>query len=78
MFDLGFNELILIGVILIIFIGPKELPQALRAIYGFLSKIKVYASELRTGIETLANESEINSVVEEIEKPLIQKKKKKK
>ena len=78
MFDLGFNELILIGVILIIFIGPKELPQALRAIYGFLSKIKVYASELRTGIETLANESEISSVVEEIEKPLIQEKKKKK
>ena len=78
MFDLGFNELILIGVILIIFIGPKELPQALRAIYGFLSKIKVYASELRTGIETLANESEIDSVVKEIEKPLIQEKKKKK
>ena len=78
MFDLGFNELILIGVILIIFIGPKELPQALRAIYGFLSKIKVYASELRTSIETLANETEISSVVEEIEKPLIQEKKKKK
>ena len=78
MFDLGFNELILIGVILIVFIGPKELPHALRAIYGFLSKIKVYASELRTGIETLVNESEINSVVKEIEKPPIQKKKKKK
>ena len=78
MFDLGFNELILIGVILIIFIGPKELPQALKAIYGFLSKIKVYATELRTGIETLVNESEINSVVKEIEKPSIQKKKKKK
>ena len=78
MFDLGFNELILIGIILIIFIGPKELPQALKAIYGFLSKIKVYATELRTGIETLVNESEINSVVKEIEKPLIQEKKKKK
>jgi sec-independent protein translocase protein TatB len=78
MFDLGFNELILIGVILIIFIGPKELPQALKAIYGFVSKIKVYATELRTGIETLVNESEINSVVKEIEKPPIQKKKKKK
>jgi len=78
MFDLGFNELILIGVILIIFIGPKELPQALKAIYGFLSKIKVYATELRTGIETLVNESEINSVVKEIEKTPIQKKKKKK
>ena len=78
MFDLGFNELILIGVILIIFIGPKELPQALKAIYGFLSKIKVYGTELRTGIETLVNESEINSVVKEIEKPPIQKKKKKK
>ncbi len=78
MFDLGFNELILIGIILIIFIGPKELPQALKAIYGFLSKIKVYATELRTGIETLVNVSEINSVVKEIEKPPIQKKKKKK
>jgi len=78
MFDLGFNELILIGIILIIFIGPKELPQALKAIYGFLSKIKVYATELRTGIETLVNESEINSVVKEIEKPPIEKKKKKK
>lgn len=78
MFDLGFNELILIGVMLIIFIGPKELPQALKAIYGFLSKIKVYSAELKTGIETLVNESEINSVVKELEKPPIQKKKKKK
>ena len=49
-----------------IFIGPKELPLLLRSIFDFVSKIKVYSSELRTGIQSIANDIEIEKISEKI------------
>ena len=82
MFDLGFNELLLLSILIIIFIGPKELPGTLKAIYSFLSKLWVYSKEIRTSIESIANEAdisnqedikainkEINKLNDDIEKP---------
>ena len=60
MFDFGYSELFLIAAVILIFIGPKELPLILRSIFDFISKIKVYSSELRTGIQSIANDIEIN------------------
>ena len=61
MFDFGFNELLLLSILIIIFIGPKELPSALRAIYNFLSKLWVYSKEVRTSIESIAHEVDISN-----------------
>lgn len=61
MFDFSFNELLLLSILIIIFIGPKELPGALRAIYSFMSKLWVYSKEIRTSIESIANEADISN-----------------
>ena len=61
MFDFGFNELLLLSILIIIFIGPKELPSVLRAIYNFLSKLWVYSKEIRTSIESIAHEVDISN-----------------
>ncbi len=61
MFDFGFNELLLLSILIIIFIGPKELPSVLRAIYNFLSKLWVYSKEVRTSIESIAHEVDISN-----------------
>ena len=66
MFDFGYSELFLIAAVILIFIGPKELPLMLRSIYDFISKIKVYSSELRTGIQSIANDIEIEKISEKI------------
>ena len=66
MFDFGYSELFLVAVVLLIFVGPKELPLLLRSIFDFVSKIKVYSSELRTGIQSIANDIEIEKVSKKI------------
>ena len=66
MFDFGYSELFLIAAVILIFIGPKELPLMLRSIFDFISKIKVYSSELRTVIQSIANDIEIEKISEKI------------
>ena len=66
MFDFGYSEIFLIAAVILIFIGPKELPLILRSIFDFISKIKVYSSELRTGIQSIANDIEIEKISEKI------------
>ena len=75
MFDFGYSELFLIAAVILIFIGPKELPLMLRSVFDFISKIKVYSSELRTGIQSIANDIEIEKISEKI-KPSDEKLKK--
>ena len=62
MFDFGYSELLIVAVVLLIVVGPRELPGLLRIIFDFISKIRVYASELRTGVQSIANDLEIEKI----------------
>ena len=61
MFDFGFNELLLLSILIIIFFGPKELPVVLRAIHNFFSNLWVYSKEIRTSIESLVDDADITN-----------------
>ena len=61
MFDFGFNELLLLSILIIVFFGPKELPVVLRAIHNFFSKLWVYSKEIRTSIESLVDDVDITN-----------------
>tara|TARA_B100000579_G_C22618541_1_gene750778 strand:- start:188 stop:427 length:240 start_codon:yes stop_codon:yes gene_type:complete len=62
MFDFGYSELLIVAVVLLVAVGPKELPSLLKAIFDFISKIKIYAAELRTGVQSIANDLEIEKI----------------
>lgn len=62
MFDFGYSELLIVAVVLLIVVGPKELPSLLKAIFDFVSRIKIYAAELRTGVQSIANDLEIEKI----------------
>jgi len=62
MFDFGYSELLIVAVVLLVAVGPKELPSLLKAIFDFVSRIKIYASELRTGFQSIANDLEIEKI----------------
>jgi sec-independent protein translocase protein TatB len=62
MFDFGYSELLIVAVVLLIVVGPKELPSLLKAIFDFVSRIKIYAAELRTGFQSIANDLEIEKI----------------
>ena len=68
MLDIGFPEFLLISFVLLIVVGPKDLPKVLRSITSFVRKIKSMASEFHSGIDDLANEAEISDLRKEVNK----------
>lgn len=64
MFDLGATELLLIVIVAVIVIGPKDLPLAMRTAGQWLGKIRRVSSHFRSGIDTMIREAEL----EEMEK----------
>jgi sec-independent protein translocase protein TatB len=64
MFDLGASELLLIVIVAIVVIGPKDLPLAMRTAGRWIGKIRRVSGHFRSGIETMIREAEL----EEMEK----------
>lgn len=48
MFNMGFTELLLLGAIALIFIGPKQLPEVARVVARLLNELKRATGELGT------------------------------
>ena len=62
MFDFGYSELLIVAVVLLVAVGPRELPSILKAIFDFVSRIRIYAAEIRTGVQSIANDLEIDKI----------------
>ncbi|MBO6783874.1 MAG: twin-arginine translocase subunit TatB [Alphaproteobacteria bacterium] len=62
MFDLGWPELMLIMVVALIVIGPKELPNAIRTVAGVMRKVRSAAREFQSGLDDIARESGLDDV----------------
>src|ERR1044071_7050938 len=59
MFDIGWGELVLIGVVALIVIGPKELPGALRTLGQWMTKLRRMASEFQNQFHEAMREAEM-------------------
>ena len=64
MFGVDTSELILIAVLALIFIGPKDLPMALRTVGRWVGQVRGMARHFHSGIENIIREAEL----EEMEK----------
>lgn len=62
MFDVGFDELLLIAVVAIVVIGPKDLPMALRSLGRWMGKVRRVSGHFRSGIETMIREAELEEM----------------
>lgn len=58
MFDIGAMELLVLAVVALIVVGPKDLPRLLRSVGGMVRKARDLSYEIRRGIEHLADEVE--------------------
>jgi len=64
MFGVDTSELLLIAVIALVFIGPKDLPRAMRTVGHWVGKVRGMARHFNSGIEAMVREAEL----EEMEK----------
>jgi len=67
MFDIGWTEMAVIALVVIIFIGPKELPGMLRTLGQWVSKARAMAREFQDGLEDMARETGLDEAKREIE-----------
>ena len=65
MFDIGASELLLIVVVAIVAIGPKDLPLALRTAGKWMGKIRRVSGHFRAGVETMIREAELEEMERE-------------
>ncbi len=57
MFDIGWMEMLVIGTVALVFVGPKELPGMFRAAGQFTAKARGMARDFQRSMEQAANEA---------------------
>ena len=67
MFDIGWTELVVIGVVALIAIGPKELPGALRALGQWMGKIRRMAGEFQGHFNEAMREAEMADLKKQVD-----------
>jgi sec-independent protein translocase protein TatB len=80
MFDIGWSELLVIAVVALIVIGPKELPSVLRTVGQWTTKIRRMAAEFQSQFQEAMREAEmadlkkhaddLNKAAQSLTKPL--------
>ncbi len=64
MFGIDMSELLIVAVLALLFIGPKELPRTMMMVGRWIGKIRGYTRHFTAGIENVVREAEL----EEMEK----------
>jgi len=62
MFDVGPSEFLLIIIVAVIAIGPKELPAALRSIGRWIGQMRRVSAHFRSGLDAMIREAEMEEL----------------
>jgi len=67
MLDLGWQEFILIALVALVVVGPKDLPRVIRSVSQWVRKARSLASEFQGSLEEMAREAELDDVRRQIQ-----------
>ncbi|HYY36234.1 MAG TPA: Sec-independent protein translocase protein TatB [Xanthobacteraceae bacterium] len=67
MFEIGWGELLIIGVVALIAIGPKELPTVLRTLGQWTNKLRRMASEFQGQFQEAMREAELADLKKQVD-----------
>jgi len=62
MFGVDTSELIVVAVVALLFIGPKELPRAMMTVGRWVGRVRAYASHFTAGVENVIREAELEEM----------------
>ncbi len=66
MFEIGWTELMLIGIVALIVIGPKDLPDMFRTMGRFTAKMRGMARDFSRAMEQAAKETGVNDIAKDL------------
>ena len=64
---LSFEHIIILGVIALVVVGPKDLPLLLRKMGQWTARLRGMAQEFRTGFDELARQAELDELRKEVD-----------
>jgi len=67
MFEIGWTEILLIALVAIVVIGPKDLPRAMRIVGQWTGKIRRMAGEFQRQFNQALKEAELDDVRKDVE-----------
>ena len=67
-FDIGWPELLLIGVVALVVIGPKDLPRALKVAGYWLRKARTLSREFQGSVEQMIRDAELEEMRQNLKK----------
>lgn len=62
MFDIAWSELLVIAVVALIVVGPKDLPRLMRSLGQILRKLRRLSNEFKAGMDDFIRETELDEV----------------
>jgi sec-independent protein translocase protein TatB len=68
MFDFYGSELLVIAIVALVVIGPKDLPKVLRGLGTWAAKARAVAREFQSSIDQMIREAELDEVRQELKK----------
>ncbi|MGQ0742234.1 MAG: Sec-independent protein translocase protein TatB [Alphaproteobacteria bacterium] len=68
MADLSWTHLLILMVVALVVIGPKDLPKVMRTLGRWMAKIRATAEQFRRSFDDMARESELQELREEVER----------
>ncbi|KAB7616266.1 twin-arginine translocase subunit TatB [Amylibacter sp. SFDW26] len=68
MFDIGWSELMIIGVVALIVVGPKDLPMMFRKVGQFVGKARGMARDFQRAMDDAADQSGVKDITDTVKK----------
>lgn len=62
MFDLGWGEILVIAVVAILVVGPKDLPRLMKGIGEWVGKARKMASHFQAGVDEMIRQAELEDL----------------
>lgn len=67
MFDIGWSELLVVLVVALVVVGPKDLPRLMRTAGRWVARARTMANQFRASFDEMAREAELDDLRAEIE-----------
>ena len=66
MFSFGWSEILLIGIIVVVVIGPKDLPKFMKQIGLLVRNIRKISTDFKSSLNEIAEETEIKELAKSV------------